>query len=195
MSMNAQGGPSQAPPGLVPKYSKWVWLFGLFMCCGLPSLIGFGIYEKFRGAKHTLQGPLCLQNLRALANAQAMYSLDNMGSLTGENWMDASLPYLKENVGAIGCPVARDKKKDEYGFSMNEVFVGKSMVTATADGETPLIFDSTLLAKNAVGPISTLPDRPRHLESDSDPDFDTWKNNVVFANGSSRATQSRFDKP
>lgn len=194
MDMNVQGESTPPPQGLMPKYSKWVWLFGLFMCCGLPSLIVFGIYEKFRGAKHSVQGPLCLQNLRALANAQAMYSLDNMGSLPGDNWMDATLPYLKENVGAIGCPVARDEKRDEYGFAMNESFVGQSMAIATSDAETPLLFDSTLLARNAIGPLSTLPNKGRHLQSDSDPEVETWRNNVAFANGSARATSTRFNK-
>lgn len=191
MGMNVQGEPTPTPPGLMPKYSKWMWLFGLFMCCGLPSLIVFGIYEQFRSAKHSVQGPLCLQNLRALANAQAMYSLDNMGSLPGENWMDAVLPYLKEDVGAIGCPVARNVKSNTYGFAMNEDFVGKSM--ATTPNDVPLIFDSTLLSYNAVGPLSTLPDRPRHLD-DTDHEFDTWKNNVVFVSGRTKATRERFDK-
>ncbi len=175
----------------MPKNSKWMWLVGLFMCCGLPSLIVFGIYEKVRNAKHSVQGPLCLQNLRNLANAQAMYSLDNMGSLPGENWMDATLPYLKENVGAIGCPVVRDKKKDHYGFAMNEAFVGRPLASAASD--MPLIFDSTLLQRNAVGPLSTLPDRPRHLE-DTDPEFAIWKNNVVFVSGRTKATKDRFLK-
>ncbi|MBC8065233.1 MAG: hypothetical protein H7Y17_10410 [Chlorobia bacterium] len=193
--MTVQGETPPNPPRLMPKYSLWVWLFGLFICCGLPSLIAYSFYEKYRNAKHSLQGPLCLQNLRALAAAQAMYSVDNMGSLPAADWMDASLPYLKKNVGAIGCPVARDKKNDDYGFAMNEAFVGKPMVVATSDGDTPLIFDSTLLSRNAVGPLSTLPEKGRHLQPDTDPEFDTWKNNVAFANGSARATQDRFVKP
>lgn len=192
--MQISGETAQGPPGMIPKYSKWVWLFGLFMCCGLPSLIVYSIYQSFRNTKHTFQGPLCLQNLRASANAQAMYSLDNMGSLPGKNWMDATLPYLKENVGAIGCPVVRNERKGTYGFAMNEKFVGKSMMAATSDGKTPLIFDSTLQSRNAVGPLSTLPDRPRHLQSNSNSEFEIWKNNVAFADGSARATQERFNK-
>ncbi len=176
----------------MPKYSMWVWLFGLFLCCGLPGLIGFSLYTKFVGAKHTLQGPLCARNLRSLAAAQAMYAVDNMGSLPGEEWMDAVLPYLKEDVGAIGCPVARNKTRDEYGFAMNQAFVGKSFAVVAPQTEVPLIFDSTLLARNAVGPLSTLPDPGRHQDAIDDPDRVRWKNNVAFANGSARATHLRF---
>lgn len=192
--MQISGETAKGPPGMIPKYSKWVWLFGLFMCCGLPSLIAYSFYEKYRNTKHSFQGPLCMQNLHALANAQSMYAVDNMGFFPGENWMDATLPYLKENIGAIGCPIARDKKKDEYGFAMNEFFVGKPVVTAHSQENMPLIFDSTLLQRNAVGPLSTLPDRPRHLQSSTDPEFDIWKNNVVFVNGNTKATQERFNK-
>ncbi len=179
-------------PPTIPKYSKWVWLFGLFMCCGLPSMIIFGVYEKFRGAKHGVQGPLCLQNLRALANAQAMYALDNMGSLPSTNWMDVTLPYLKGNVGAIGCPVTHSSNQDQYGYAMNDKFTSKPIATAMTDEGMPLIFDSILLSRNAVGPITSLPRKGRHLQPDTDPQFETWKNNVAFANGSARATQDRF---
>lgn len=178
---------------MIPKYSKWVWLFGLLMCCGLPSLIAYSFYEKFRNTKHMVQGPLCMENLHALASAQAMYSVDNMGSFPGENWMDATLPYLKENVGAIGCPVVRNKGKDEYGFAMNERFVGKPVVSTNSEENMPLIFDSTLLQRNAVGPLSSLPDRPRHLQSSTEPEYNIWKNNVVFVNGNTKATKDRFD--
>jgi hypothetical protein len=188
----------QVPPDLIPhtqtgrpKLSLAMGLVALFFCCGLPGLIGYSVHSFFSGGKHNIQEALCLQNLRAVANAQAMYSLDNSGHLPPAEWMDATLPYLKENVGAIGCPRARDKKKEEYGYAMNEKVVGTTMASLGDLNKTPLVFDSTLLQRNAVGSTSTFPDPGRHRREEGDESFSRNGNCVVFAAGNARWTDKR----
>lgn len=168
-------------------------VLGLFLCCGIPGLIVSSLLRTYRNTKETFQSPLCISNLKSLAAAQAMYSVDDMGRLPGANWMDATLPYLKENVGALGCPSARNKAKDEYGFAMNEQLIGKLLTEAMALKEAPLIFDSTLLKRNAIGPVSTMPSPGRHrLDQGGEANLVRDNNNVVFADGNTKTSEHRY---
>jgi hypothetical protein len=187
--------PGEPQPPSIPtgraKISWWLAGLGFFLCCGVPGLIGMSIYTFFSDGKHQVKNFVCLQNLRSVAAAQAMYSVDNMGKLPPATWMDATLPYLKKDVGAIGCPSVRNEKREEYGLAMNESVVGKMMGSLGDLGNTPLIFDSALLHRNAVGDISTLPNPGRHNKPSADEQYTREGNHVAFVDGSARWTHER----
>ncbi len=184
--------PQPLPPE-PPKrtYTIWSALLGLFLCCGLPVMIGTTIYRNFTGVKHHIHGPACRRNLQEIGTALAKYSLEHMGRVPSAKWMDDLKPYVS-NEDVFYCPAVGDVKKGVYGYAMNEEFVGSLMPRVPSD--VPLFFDSTLTGRNAVGSLATLPEPGRHLyQRDGGSEFDRWENNVAFVQGSARATSQRYD--
>lgn len=152
------------------------------------------VYQSFRSIREPVQASLCIQNVRELARAHQMYAVDNMHTLPpGAQWMDAVEIYLKGNKGALGCPVVRTKDKSAYGIAMNEVAAGKPLPVLMPLGNIPLVFDSTLTHRNAVGSVSTLPDPGRHVHNAGDAQWERPRNSIAFVDGSTRETHQRSD--
>jgi len=162
------------------------------MCIGCPGVLLLEVYKRFRVVREDVQSTLCIQNVRDLARAHQLYAADNMHTLPpGEVWMDVVEPYLKENKGALGCPIVRTKDKNAYGIAMNEVAAGKQLALLMPMGNVPLVFDSTLTHRNAVGSIATLPEPGRHIHNPGEAQWERPRNSIGFVDGSARETHLR----
>jgi hypothetical protein len=190
----AQIEPATSPSR--PRVGIWTCLLSLVMCIGCPGIILLQFYSGFRRVKEDVQSGLCLKNMRDLARAHQMYAADNMHTLPpGEVWMDVVEPYLKDNIGALGCPIIRTKDKSKYGIAMNEIAAGKPLAVVMPMGKLPLVFDSTLMHRNAVGSISTLPDPGRHVHNAGEAGWERERNTIAFVNGAATETYLRSDFP
>ncbi len=114
---------------------------------------------------------ICLTNLRQLAVAIDMYADDNTKMYPlAPQWMDATRPYVKSD-DEFRCPtISIQKSGPRYGYALNSM-IGRTKPMRPQD--LPLVFDSTLLNRNACGPITTLPRPGRHH----------GKSFVVYADG------------
>lgn len=102
------------------------------------------------------------QNMSKIALATLMYSndYDDVLPLTGQ-WMDKLLPYAK-NDDLFHSPAIFMKNSAEYGYAFNSTLAGGLATNIVSPSTTPMIFDSTVLSRNATASISTLPTPPRY---------------------------------
>ncbi len=94
---------------------------------------------------------------------------DTNGSLPpAEKWMDQE--DFKGAVQAdewLHCPSVSNRKDDNFGYALNPDIAGKGLEGKKLNeipnaAKTPLVYDTTDLAKNAHGALSTLPKPGRH---------------------------------
>ncbi len=102
------------------------------------------------------------------------------GSLpTAAKWMDEE--DFKGAVQAdewLHCPSVSNRKDEKFGYSLNPDIAGKGLKGKKLNeipnaAKTPLVYDSTDLAKNAHGALSTLPNPGRH----------NGLNNILYCDG------------
>jgi hypothetical protein len=112
----------------------------------------------------------CLKNLKQLSAGILMYSTDYDGVFPpAATWMDAIVPYSK-NSSVYRCPAV--ESENQFGYAYNSSLGGAKGDTQ-ANSKTPMVYDSSNLARNANDPASSQPNPPRH-----------GGNNVVKADGS-----------
>jgi len=88
------------------------------------------------------------------------YMVDNDDVLPlSQTWMDALAPYVRNE--ALYSSPALESRAPAYGYAFNSAIAGHGYAEFSA-ATTISIFDSTVIARNATAPISTLPDRPRY---------------------------------
>jgi prepilin-type processing-associated H-X9-DG protein len=76
------------------------------------------------------------------------------------------------------CPAASNRKDDKYGYAYNDAIAGRKLngkkLSEMPDAaKTPLVFDSSNLAKNAHDPLTSLPKPGRH----------GGRNNILYCDG------------
>ena len=88
------------------------------------------------------------------------YMVDNDDVLPlSQTWMDALAPYVRNE--ALYSSPALESRAPAYGYAFNSAIAGHGYAEFPA-ATTVSIFDSTVIARNATAPISTLPDPPRY---------------------------------
>jgi prepilin-type processing-associated H-X9-DG protein len=76
------------------------------------------------------------------------------------------------------CPMVSNRKDDKYGYAYNDALAGrklngKKLAEIPDASKTPLVFDSSDLAKDAHDPLTTLPRPGRH----------GGRNNILYCDG------------
>jgi len=76
------------------------------------------------------------------------------------------------------CPTVSDRKDDKYGYAYNDALAGrklngKKLAEIPDAAKTPLVFDSSVLSKNAHDALTSLPRPGRH----------GGRNNILYCDG------------
>lgn len=101
---------------------------------------------------------ISLNNLKRLGTANLIYAADYDEHFPQATWTEALFPYVRTTS------VFRDPSlgPSDYGYAFNRDVVGHATMDDSVPAITPVIFDSTVNAKDAVAPLSTLPTPGRY---------------------------------
>lgn len=142
--------------------STWIKaLVALFVVIFIAVLL-FPVFaqDKNGGSRRTME------NLKRLANANALYAEDFDGRLpVAERWMDSIVsregqyPIAEET---LIDPELSERKDGQYGFAFYKPLSSIEIASVANPWDFPMLFQSTLLERNATGDLSTLPDQPRN---------------------------------
>ncbi|MCH7904421.1 MAG: hypothetical protein IH944_07625 [Armatimonadetes bacterium] len=107
-----------------------------------------------------------MDNLKRLATANTLYAEDFDGRLpVAERWMDSIVsregqyPIAEET---LIDPELSERKDGQYGFAFYKPLSSIEIASVANPWDFPMLFQSTLLERNATGDLSTLPDQPRN---------------------------------
>ncbi len=115
------------------------------------------LYPALRPRSEEPQTSACYNQMRQSAIALTMYSADNDDFMPPSGkWMDLTLGYTQTNANFY-CTKMTDPV--QYGIALNSALLG---FTVVPDREVPLVFDSTILARNATAGLETAPNPGRH---------------------------------
>jgi prepilin-type processing-associated H-X9-DG protein len=89
--------------------------------------------------------------------------------------MDAAGRYRKPENWSH-CPAVHPFSLSAFGYAFNSNLSGKKVTAIANPAATPMLYDSTNLARNASDPVTSLPEPPRHGAG----------NNLGYADGHAR---------
>lgn len=121
----------------------------------------------------------CPDNLQSLYFALAQY-VDGNGALPpAEKWMENDEIVSKVQKDEwLHCPAVSNRHDANFGYAYNDSIAGRKMNGKKLGempnaGSTPLLYDSTNLAKSAHDAVTTLPRPGRHA----------GKNEILYCDG------------
>lgn len=104
-----------------------------------------------------------LSRIKQLAVGNLLYTTDNDDNFPpAGTWMDGIAPYMSGQTAFHSPVFGTDTTK--YGIAQNVDVAGAHTPSLEAPASTIMLFDSTLLGRNATGSTSTLPNPPRYTE-------------------------------
>ena len=129
---------------------------------GIVTLAGIGIAIASCGGDGESTVETARDRIYRLAQAARIYAGDHDDTLMlGENWMDGLAPYVeRQNIfrsPAVPAP--------GYGIALNAAIAGANL-NSFPNATTVLVFDSTVLTRNAVAGLDTLPNPTRYADGD-----------------------------
>lgn len=106
---------------------------------------------------------VCVSNVRLLARAFALYADDHEDRYPPSVvWMDATGPYVVQER-RFRCPAVEVEGAAAFGYAASAALDGSARADLDMPGETPLVYDSTLLGRNAADDGGSLPMPGRHV--------------------------------
>jgi prepilin-type processing-associated H-X9-DG protein len=121
----------------------------------------------------------CPNNLKSLYIAFSMYTQDWGALPPAANWLDNEdlVSKVRQNEW-LHCPAVSNRHDDKYGYAYNAAVAGRQLngkpLNEMPDAaKTPLVYDSTNLAKNAHDAVTSLPHPGRH----------GGRNNILYCDG------------
>ncbi len=121
----------------------------------------------------------CPDNLTSLYNALTIYAQDWDALPPAANWLDNDdlTSKIRQNEW-LHCPAVSNRQDDKYGYAYNDAVAGrklngKKLKELPDAAKTPLLYDSTNLAKNAYDAVTSLPKPGRH----------SGRNNILYLDG------------
>lgn len=168
--MDASGSPSTDPGGRRRLPVLWVIVAILATGCCLLVFPAVLLPALAQG-KELKRASDCRLYLRQIGDALDMYTADFDGHYPPPEWMDA-LGGRMPREKFLHCPSVQPA----YGYAMNAAVAGRDRETIE-DPATPLVFDSNIEGRNAVGGFDSAPAPHRHL----------GQNNVLRVNGTIEA--------
>lgn len=121
----------------------------------------------------------CTENLQSLYHAFEKYVEYNDGLPPAETWQDQDdFKAAVQKDEWLHCPEVSNRHDNKFGYAYNAALAGRKLggkkLNEMPDAaKTPLLYDSTDLAKNAHGSLTGLPRPGRH----------GGKNNILFCDG------------
>jgi prepilin-type processing-associated H-X9-DG protein len=173
-----QNVPKQAKPNVI----VWILIAVIGGCgCGF-CLLAAVLFPVFRQARVAAIREGCIYNVKQLSAGMLMYAADHDDGLPPAGaWMDDIARYTRGRQDVFTCPSVRRESPGSCGYAMN-LAVSVALRGAIASGSTtPLVFDSTILSRNAADGPDSMPSPGRH----------GGKNTVGYVDGHVAAVQGR----
>lgn len=151
-----------------PKANKntlWIVL-GFLAVCGLSgtAIVAAILLPVLKQANFASQRAIALFNIREANTAIYMYSTDFDDRLpTAYQWMDLVEPFSR-HPAVFRSPLATPDDKSDYGFAFRKELSQKNIKDFPDPVARAMIFDSTLLSRNATSGLETLPNPGRYRE-------------------------------
>jgi prepilin-type processing-associated H-X9-DG protein len=129
----------------------------------------------------------CPENLKSLYLAFASYAQDWDALPPADNWLDNEEIVSKVTKNEwLHCPAISNRQDDKFGYAFNAELSarpmnGKPLKEMPNAATTPLLYDSTNLAKNAQDKTTSLPRPGRH----------SGRNNILYCDGHVAAVEPR----
>ncbi len=166
------------PPLLPPQKSKTALILilvgaGIIGFCVLAAVMAAILFPVFAEAKDAAYATNCLSNLKRVATAHIMYSVDNDDRFAlAADWQDRIEPFAS-NPAVFRCPKLADLP-NAFGYAMIAELSGKKTETVPEPHRQPLHFESTMTSRNASSGLDSIPDPSRHAR----------RNGVAYVDGS-----------
>ena len=172
-----------APPQ--PKRGLPVWAWFIIVPCGclvivvpVIAILAAILFPVFSQAREKARAVSCMSNLKQQGLGVLMYTQDYDNNFPpARTWVDATNPYVK-NDSVRRCPSISTNAPDSYGYAYNSRLSRIGLVKVPAPQQTPMLYDSTNLSKNATDAVASLPNPPRHGRG----------NNIGYADGHANTT-------
>jgi hypothetical protein len=134
----------------------------IMIVCVLAAVL----YPVFAVSHTSSHQSSCLSNVKQVTLALMMYAQDYDDRMPRWKWMDSTYSYAK-NWEIYACQVVKRDDESGYGYAFERSLVGRHTTEVKKPAEQPLVFESSLLYKNATAQIRTGLMRPgRHSGSD-----------------------------
>jgi hypothetical protein len=149
------------PPGAQKKNNTVLWVvLGALGVGGCGCLIAVGaavLFPVFSQARLAALRTHALSNVKRSAVSVMIYAADNNDKYPlGDHWMDAVQTYSQDQT-VFRSPLASKEAPDAYGFAFRKELSAKKTNQVIDPSQWIMIFDSTILTRNACSGIETLP--------------------------------------
>jgi len=170
------------------------WILRTLACGGCVVVALWGFALLLGG----LMGPLrilgqskgCQSNLHSLTRGFQMYADDYEDHYPiSISWIDSTGPYVSD-TSRFHCPSVSFENGSPFGYAANSEKSAAERGKIAELSKVPLIFDSSVLSKNANDSFQSLPKPGRHTSRPARGEAILPGNNIGYGDGSVRM---RFD--
>lgn len=127
----------------------------------------------------------CLSNIKRLGLGAIMYSSDSDGRLpVASSWMDLTQSYV--GPGNPFHDPGDGVAPNDYGYAFRELASSVAVADFVEPAKVILMFDSSLIGRNAHSELWSIPQEGRHRAQNGDQKFD----NIFLVDGHSRKIES-----
>lgn len=171
-----------------PASIRW---FARALCWGAAvvavlSVAGYLVGRTLGPMRQIGHTQRCLSNVRLMARAFAMYADDYEDRYPpAAVWMDATLPYVVQER-RFRCPAVVAEQVAGYGYAAEAALGGRARADVDALAEQRLLYDSTLLGRNATDDGASLPVPGRHVRRAAQDGPWEPANVIAYGDGSAR---------
>lgn len=152
-----------------------LWI-GAFLVVSVAISILLPVFASARIAETNAR---CMNNVKSLALGALLYSADHNDHLPlAARWMETLQPLvnLDQQEEVLHCPKL---PSGEYGYAYNANLAGMSTEKIDDPATTPMVFETWMKTRNAVGGQEAFLTTPRHGGS-----------SVAYADGHTKLTRA-----
>jgi prepilin-type processing-associated H-X9-DG protein len=159
------------PPAIKPA-KQFTWREAA-VSMAIVTFVAAIIMPVFTICRESGNRPSCFTNARQSGVAVLMYAQDYGDRYPVSDWMDATHPYLAD-WARYACTKVLESNPNDFGLAFESSLLGVPTGKTVTQENRVLIYDSSMLYKNAVAPFRFGIARPgRHND----------KNNIGFVDG------------
>ncbi len=183
--LGGYGAGRKRSKGIPKGVALYLVVTGLVTALALARMFGLlnplvAIDKQFHTEKYAAKTDKnCAENLQSLYFAFGKYVEYNDGLPPAESWQDQDdLKAAIQKDEWLHCPAVSNRHDNQFGYAYNVALSGRKLQGKKLNkmpdaATTPLLYDSTNLAKNAHDSQTSLPKPGRH----------GGKNNILFCDG------------
>ena len=184
----------QAPPNYPPEYQQkknnnvlLIVLGALAVCgCGGVVVLAAVLFPVFSQARLAATKAQALSNMKQSSLALVMYTADYDDRLpVAAHWTDLVLPYTK-NEDVFKAAYFKHKDPKAYGVAFRKSLSRKETALISDLNAWAMVFDSTILSRNAASELDTLPSPERYGSGSR------AANMIGFLDGHAKATPNSY---